>query len=150
MRGPFRAFLACSSPCAGRPHAHRRHRCLTRAEDRCAVTCRCSGSKGRTCWLLARRHDKIADVTDICATVIKVVALLFAGWALISATMNRRPTLLLFAAAVCLEALLLGFVVGEVVQMAGTDRPFARAEFVVYLLACLAIPPVAFYWARGE
>ncbi|HZY01343.1 MAG TPA: hypothetical protein VFE92_17930 [Dermatophilaceae bacterium] len=89
-------------------------------------------------------------MTGTYATVITVVALLFAGWALISAAMNRRPTLLLFAAAVCLEALLLGFVVGGVVQMAGTARPFARAEFVGYLLACLAIPPVAFYWARGE
>jgi formate-dependent nitrite reductase membrane component NrfD len=51
---------------------------------------------------------------------------------------------------VFLEALLLVFAVGGVVQMAGTDRPFARAEFVGYLLGCLVIPPLAFYWARGE
>jgi hypothetical protein len=46
--------------------------------------------------------------------------------------------------------LLLGFLVGGVVQMAESARPFARAEFVGYLLACVAIPPLAFYWASGE
>jgi hypothetical protein len=89
-------------------------------------------------------------VTGTYATVITVVALLLAGWALIAAAMNRRPTLLLFAGAVVLEALLLVFAVGGVVQMTGSGRHFARAEFVGYLLGCLAIPPLAFYWARGE
>jgi hypothetical protein len=89
-------------------------------------------------------------VTGTYATVITVVSLLFAGWALICAATNRRPTLLLFAAAVLLEALLLGFAVGGVVQMAGTARHFARPEFVGYLLGALVIPPLAFYWARGE
>jgi hypothetical protein len=89
-------------------------------------------------------------VTGTYATLITVVALLFAGWALISAVMDRRPTLLLFAAAVLLEVLLLGFAVGGIVQMAGSDRQFARAEFVGYLLGCLVIPPLALYWARGE
>jgi formate-dependent nitrite reductase membrane component NrfD len=64
--------------------------------------------------------------------------------------MNRRPTLLLFAGAVLLEALLLVFAIGGVVQMSASTRNFARAEFVGYLLGCLAIPPLAFYWARGE
>ena len=89
-------------------------------------------------------------MTGPYATLITVVALVFAAWALISAAMDRRPTLLLFAAAVLLEALLLGFAVGGVVKMAGTGPNFARAEFVGYLLGCLAIPPLAFYWARGE
>jgi hypothetical protein len=89
-------------------------------------------------------------VTGTYATVITVVALLFAGWALISAASNRHPTLLLFAAGVLLEALLVGFAVGGIVQMAESGRHFARAEFVGYLLGSLAIPPVAFYWASGE
>jgi hypothetical protein len=89
-------------------------------------------------------------VTGIYATVITVVALLFAGWTLISAVMNRRPTLLLFAAAVFLELLLLVFAVGGIVQMTGSTHQFARVEFVGYLLGCLVIPPLAFYWARGE
>lgn len=89
-------------------------------------------------------------MTGPYAILITVVALLFAGWALICAAMNRRPILLLFAAAVLLEALLLGFAIGGVVQMVESDHSFARAEFVGYLLGCLAIPPLAFYWARGE
>jgi hypothetical protein len=89
-------------------------------------------------------------VTGTYATVITVVALLFAGWALICAASNRRPLLLLFAAMVLLEALLLVFAVGGVVQMAGTERHFARAEFVGYLMGTLVIAPFAFYWARGE
>jgi hypothetical protein len=89
-------------------------------------------------------------VTGTYAAVITVVALLFAVWALLSAVSNRRPTLLLLAAGVLLEVLLLGFLVGGVVQMAESARPFARAEFVGYLLACVAIPPLAFYWASGE
>jgi hypothetical protein len=89
-------------------------------------------------------------VTGTYAAVITGVALLFAAWALICAASNRRPTLLLLAAGVALELLLLGFVVGGVVQMAESARQLARAEFVGYLLACLAIPPLAFYWASGE
>lgn len=89
-------------------------------------------------------------MTGTYATVITVVALLLAGWALVAAALNRRPTLLLFAGAVVLEALLFVFAVGGVVQMSGNDRHFARAEFVGYLLGCLVIPPIAFYWARGE
>ena len=89
-------------------------------------------------------------MTGTYTMVITVVALLFAAWGLICAASNRHPTLLLFAAGVLLEALLLGFAVGGVVQMAQSARHFARAEFVGYLLGALAIPPLAFYWAWGE
>lgn len=89
-------------------------------------------------------------MTGTYAAVITVVALLFAAWALLCAASNRHPTLLLLAAGVVLEVLLLGFLVGGVVQMTENARPFARAEFVGYLLACVAIPPLAFYWAAGE
>jgi hypothetical protein len=89
-------------------------------------------------------------VTGTYATVITVVALLAAAWALVSAASNHHPRLLLLAAGLVMEALLLGFAVGGVVQMAGTDRPFARIEFVGYLLGALAIPPAGFLWAWGE
>ena len=108
------------------------------------------GSPGRMCWLLAHRHGRIADVTGTYATVITVVALLFAAGALISAALNRRRGLLLLGAGVVLETLLLVFAIGGIVQMAGSGRTFARAEFVGYLLGCLAIPIWAFYWAWGE
>lgn len=89
-------------------------------------------------------------MTGNYAALITVVALLFAGWALICAASNRRPTLLLFGAGLLLELLLLVFAVGGVVQMAETAHQFAKAEFVGYLLGCLIIPPLAFYWASGE
>jgi hypothetical protein len=89
-------------------------------------------------------------VTGTYATVVTVVALLLAAWALIGAASNRHPDLLTLAAGVLLEALLLVFAAGGVVQMASSDRSFARVEFVGYLLGCLAIPPFAFFWAWGE
>jgi hypothetical protein len=89
-------------------------------------------------------------VTGPYATTITVVALLLAAAALISAAANRPRGVPLLAAGVLLEALLVVFVVGGIVQMAGSDRNFARAEFVGYLLGCLAIPPIAFFWAWGE
>jgi RsiW-degrading membrane proteinase PrsW (M82 family) len=89
-------------------------------------------------------------VTGTYATVITVVALLLAAWALISAALNRPRGLALLAGGLALEVLLLVFAIGGVVQMARSDRTFARAEFVGYLLGLLAIPPFAFYWSWGE
>ena len=89
-------------------------------------------------------------MTGTYATVVTVVALLFAAWALVSASLNRHPTLLMFGAGVLLEVLLLGFAVGGIVQMADSDRSFARVEFVGYLAGTLAILPLAYYWAWGE
>jgi hypothetical protein len=89
-------------------------------------------------------------VTGSYATAITVVALLLAAWTLISAAANRPRGVALLAAGVLLEAMLLLFAIGGIVQMAGSERNFARAEFVGYLLGCLAILPLAFYWAWGE
>jgi len=89
-------------------------------------------------------------VTGTYASTVIVVALVFAAGALAGAVMNRPPGPALLGAGAVLETLLLGFAVGGVVQMAGSDRPLARAEFVGYLLGALAIPLFAFYWAWAE
>ena len=92
-------------------------------------------------------------MTGTYAAAITVYALLLAAWALVSAARaawNQNRGLLFLAAGLVLEALLLGFAVGGVVQMSQSDRSFARLEFVGYLLGCLAIPPLAFYWAWAE
>ena len=34
--------------------------------------------------------------------------------------------------------------------MIASHREFARAEFVIYLLACVAIPPAAAAWGWGS
>jgi len=89
-------------------------------------------------------------VTGPYATAITVVALFCAAWTLISAAANRPKGVALLAAGLVLEVLLLGFAIGGIVQMLGSDHDMARGEFVMYLLGCLAIPPAAFVWAWGE
>ena len=81
---------------------------------------------------------------------IQIVALLLAAWALGLVLANRPPGVPLLAGGAVLEALLIGFLVGGIVQMIGSHREFARAEFVIYLLACVAIPPAAAAWGWGE
>ena len=93
---------------------------------------------------------KIGVVTGPYATAIIVVALIFAALALILAALDRPAGLGVLAGGAVLEALLMIFAVGGVVQMVGSGHDFARAEFVGYLLGALVIPPLAFYWARGE
>jgi len=79
-----------------------------------------------------------------------VVALVLAVWAFGLVLANRPPGVLLLAGGMLLEALLIGFLIGGIVQMVGSHRAVARAEFVGYLLACVAIPPAAAAWAWGE
>ena len=93
---------------------------------------------------------RIGGVTGPYATVITVVALLFAASTLVLAAANRHPGVPLLVAGGLLEALLVVFAVGGVVQMIGSRHDFARVEFVGYLLGCVAIPPIAFVWAWGE
>jgi hypothetical protein len=89
-------------------------------------------------------------VTGTYATAITVVALFLAAWTLISAAANRPRGVALLASGLVLETMLIGFAVGGLVQMVGSDRDLARAEFVMYLVGALAIPPAAFLWAWGE
>jgi len=89
-------------------------------------------------------------VTGPYATTITVVALVLAAWAFGLVLANRPPALALLLGGAVLEALLVGFLIGGLVQMAGSHRNFAHAEFVGYLLAIVAIPPAAAAWAWGE
>ncbi|MSO28125.1 MAG: hypothetical protein EXQ60_08755 [Candidatus Nanopelagicales bacterium] len=89
-------------------------------------------------------------MTGWYATTIIVMSLVLVAWTCILFLTRRAPDLVLAFGGVLLELLLLGFVIGGIVQMVGSDRDFARAEFVGYLITCLAILPAAFLWARGE
>jgi hypothetical protein len=89
-------------------------------------------------------------VTGPYATAIIVVALALAAWALVLVVANRAPGLSLQIGAAVLEAMLLGFLVGGIVQMVRSSHDFARAEFVGYLLGCVVIPPLAVGWAWAE
>lgn len=92
----------------------------------------------------------MAVVTGPYAVAIMAVALLLAVWAFGLVVANRGPGSALLAGGAVLEALLIGFLIGGIVQMIGSHRVFARAEFVIYLLACVAIPPIAAAWGLGE
>ena len=92
----------------------------------------------------------MAVVTGPYAIAIMAVALLLAAWAFGLVLANRPPGAPLLAGGAVLEALLIGFLIGGIAQMIGSHREFARAEFVIYLLACVAIPPAAAWWGWGE
>lgn len=89
-------------------------------------------------------------MTGPFATTIIVASLVLSLWALVLVIANRPPGRSLWVALGGLEVLLLVFLVGGVVQMIGSDRDFARLEFVLYLLACAAIVPLAAWWVRDE
>ena len=78
------------------------------------------------------------------------IALVLAAWAFGLVLANRPFGVPLLAGGAGLEALLIGFLIGGIVQMIESHREFARAEFVLYLLACVAIPPAAAAWGWGE
>ena len=78
------------------------------------------------------------------------VALLLAAWAIGLMLANRLPGAPLLAGGAVLEALLIGFLIGGIAQLAGSDRHLARAEFIAYLVACVVIPPAAAAWAWGS
>jgi len=89
-------------------------------------------------------------VTGLFASVVIVASLLMAGWSVILLLINRPPGRLLLIGAGALEVLLLVLAIGGIVQMAASDRDFARLEFVGYLAACVAIVPAAVWWIRDE
>ena len=89
-------------------------------------------------------------MTGPYAMALIAVALILSVWAVLLVALNRPPGVALFVGAGVLEALLVGFLVGGIVQMVQTDHTFAKGEFVLYLLACVAIPPIAFLWGVGE
>ena len=89
-------------------------------------------------------------VTGPYAIAIVVVGLVLGIWALVLVALDRPPGIALFVGGAVLEILLIGFMVGGVVQLLRTQHDVPRAEFVGYLLACVAIPPVAVVWGSGE
>ncbi len=89
-------------------------------------------------------------MTGPYATAIIVVSLVLAVWAFALVAFDRLPSRALLVGGVLLELLLIGLLIGGVVQMVGTDQDLARAEFVGYLLGLVLILPAAAAWARGE
>lgn len=89
-------------------------------------------------------------MTGPYASALIVASLVLCAWMVVLVIVNRPPGRAALVAAGLLELLLVGFLVGGVVQMLGSDRDFARWEFLLYLLACAAVVPLAAWWVRDE
>jgi hypothetical protein len=89
-------------------------------------------------------------VTGPFANSVIAVSLIMSAWAVVLLIVNRPPGRALLAGAVVLEVMVVVFAAGGLVQMFGSDRDFARVEFVGYLLACAGLIPAAAWWVRDE
>jgi hypothetical protein len=89
-------------------------------------------------------------VTGPFATATIIVSLVVALWALVQLIIKRPVGRSLQIAMLLLTALFVILAIGGIAQMLGTDREFARAEFVGYLLLSPMIPLGAWWWSRND
>lgn len=89
-------------------------------------------------------------MTGAFATTIIVVSLAVAIWSVIHLIINRPITRYLRGSMLALTALFIAFAIGGIAQMVGSDREFARLEFVGYLVLSPLIPLGAWWWVRGD
>lgn len=89
-------------------------------------------------------------MTGAFSTATIVAGLLIAAWAAVLLIINRPVGRYLQAAVLLLTAMFVVLAIGGIVQMVGTDREFARAEFVGYLLLSPLIPLGAWWWSKND
>ena len=89
-------------------------------------------------------------MTGPFATATIIVGLLIAGWAAVLLVMNRPVGRYLRIGVLVLSAMFVVLAIGGIAQMIGTDRDFARAEFVGYLILSPLIPLGAWWWSRND
>ncbi|TDC55891.1 hypothetical protein E1281_10260 [Actinomadura sp. KC345] len=89
-------------------------------------------------------------MTNVLATVIIVVALLAAGYALVAALRNRAMDPAQLISLAVLEILLVAQAVVGFVKLSGDEGPADSATFVGYLLGVLLIPLAGAGWGLLE
>lgn len=89
-------------------------------------------------------------MTGVFATLIIVVSLAIAVWSAVHLLINRPISRYLRFSLLVITALFVIFAVGGIIQMAMSDRDFARLEFVGYLVLSPLIPLGAWWWVRGD
>jgi hypothetical protein len=89
-------------------------------------------------------------VTDVLATATIVVALLTAGYALVTALRGRAMAAGDLVALGVLEVLLVAQAVVAVVKLSGGEGPDGPATFVGYLIGSLLIPVAGAGWGLME
>jgi hypothetical protein len=89
-------------------------------------------------------------MTGLYATFVIVVSLVVAAWSAFHLLANRPISTYLRFSLLVITALFVIFAVGGIIQMAVSDRDFARLEFVGYLVLSPLIPLGAWWWVRGD
>ncbi|MFG2091111.1 MULTISPECIES: hypothetical protein [unclassified Spirillospora] len=89
-------------------------------------------------------------MTNVLATVIIVVALLVAGYALVTTLRNRPMGTGDLAALGVLEVLLIAQAVVGFVRLSGDEGPESSATFIGYLVGVLLIPLAGAGWGLLE
>lgn len=89
-------------------------------------------------------------MTGLFANATIAVGLLIALWSAAYLIMNRPVDRFLQAAELLLVGMFVVLAVGGMAQMLGTDREFARAEFVGYLVLSPLIPLGAWWWSKND
>lgn len=89
-------------------------------------------------------------MTGAFATATIVVGLVIAVWALVHLVIGRPMSRALHASQLALAAMFVVLAIGGIWQMTGTDRDFARIEFVGYLVLSPLIPIGSWWWTRGD
>ncbi len=89
-------------------------------------------------------------MTGLFANATIAVGLVMAVWALVHLVVGRPMSRALHASQLVLAAMFIIFAIGGIVQMLGTDREFARLEFVGYLIFSPLIPIGSWWWTRGD
>mgnify|MGYP001550586103 CR=1 FL=1 len=89
-------------------------------------------------------------MTGPFATATIVAGLVIAAWAAIYLIIKRPVDRPLQVAQLVLAGMFVVLAIGGIAQMLGTDRDFARAEFVGYLLLSPLIPLGAWWWSKND
>lgn len=89
-------------------------------------------------------------MTNVLATMIIVVALLAAAYALVTTLRNRPMDVWHLAVLGVLEVLLIAQAVVGFVKLSGDEGPESSATFVGYLLAGLLVPLAGAGWGLLE
>lgn len=89
-------------------------------------------------------------MTGFFSTATIIAGLAIAAWAAVLLVLNRPVGRALQYGVLVLTGMFVVLAVGGIVQMFGTEREFARAEFVGYLLLSPLIPLGAWWWSKND
>lgn len=89
-------------------------------------------------------------MTGAFSTATIIASLLMAAWAFVHLLIGRPMSRALHASQLVVTAMFIVLAIGGIVQMLGTDREFARLEFVGYLILSPLIPIGSWWWTRGD